>query len=535
MDTNKAIKLAIENVKKEGLTDIFPRPYEVDFLNNESFSKKIFDEVKSRINANTLQGLKVEPIQHVFFPKKEPFDFRRAALMQPIDTITYLALVLKIADEVEKKRPALRNKYVYSYRFKPSNGLLFCKKYNYTAFDKHAREAVKKPRTKVLVKCDISNFYDKLNLHRLESSLLGISAEKQTVKLINELLLFWANRDSYGLPIGGNASRILAEAFLLPIDEYLISHKIKFCRFVDDYRFFAPNVELAHAWLTLFVERLFLEGLSINPAKTFLEDAARKDHHSDKGSGAKKFSEQGKTTKIISGYSGTIPTKFRELSEKETNELSQIDLDALILGISDKPVITPEEVRHLLRVLVAVKRYEKLPLVISDISKRFPQFTPVMLDLAIKKKEDISESTKIEIRNYFSDRLKDCGHLPEYILISIVRLLGEADYQAKESLLDSLRNLKRNSGAFIGRCLIDALYGITMRNDVIEIRRLFDRADSWERCAIIRLVQKHLPEDEKRPWEKNVKVRMTNDPFAMQLLDPEKLKKKKVKPKHSTP
>ena len=53
--------------------------------------------------------------------------------------------------------------------------------------------------------------------------------------------MFWSNRDSYGLPVGSNASRILAEASLIEVDNYLISKKIDFCRFVDDYRIFAQN------------------------------------------------------------------------------------------------------------------------------------------------------------------------------------------------------------------------------------------------------------------------------------------------------
>jgi len=44
MDLGKAIKLAIENVYKEELTDIFVRPYEVDLLKNDLFTKDIAKE-----------------------------------------------------------------------------------------------------------------------------------------------------------------------------------------------------------------------------------------------------------------------------------------------------------------------------------------------------------------------------------------------------------------------------------------------------------------------------------------------------------
>lgn len=110
MEITKAVSLAIENVQREGLTDIFPRPDEVDLLRNPHFAAEIGKQVEKRLKGNTVAELKVHPIQHVLYPKKDPFDFRRAALMQPLDTIVSLALVISIADTVEKYRPAATRK-----------------------------------------------------------------------------------------------------------------------------------------------------------------------------------------------------------------------------------------------------------------------------------------------------------------------------------------------------------------------------------------------------------------------------------------
>ena len=72
-----------------------------------------------------------------------------------------------------------------------------------------------------MVECDISNFYDRLNIHRVESILRSSDKiDEDIIGLINEILLFWANRDSYGLPVGSNASRILAEAALIEVDNF---------------------------------------------------------------------------------------------------------------------------------------------------------------------------------------------------------------------------------------------------------------------------------------------------------------------------
>ena len=349
MDATRAAAIAVANVFREGLTDIFPRPDEVDLLKNDLFAAEIRKQVETRLKSNALSGLKVHPLQHVLYPKKDPFDFRRAALMQPMDTITYLALVLTIADDIEKHRPAPAKARVFSYRFKPKDGLLFHLDYNFTSFEKHVSDRSKSPKTRVLVKCDIAGFYDRLNLHRLESTLLGLPVDKYRVKLINDLLLFWANRDSYSLPIGGNASRILAEAALISIDDHLLSHGVNFCRFVDDYRFFAPDIKSAHAWLTMFVERLFLDGLSINPSKTSLEDVSGRKA-SPAATNARIFvplaqKREGVPVRLIVGYTGTIPTKFRELSEKETTELKEENLEDAIKALRERVVLIPEDVR----------------------------------------------------------------------------------------------------------------------------------------------------------------------------------------------
>jgi len=337
--------------------------------------------------------------------------------------------------------------------------------------------------------------------------------------------LFWANRDSYSLPIGGNASRILAEAALISIDHHLLSNNVSFCRFVDDYRFFAPDIKSAHAWLTLFVERLFLDGLSINPSKTSLEDVSER-RSTLSASEAFPFvppahKREGGAVRLIVGYSGTIPTKFRELSEREVAELKGENLDDAIKALRDSVVLLPEDIRRLLRVLVAKAAFSEFA-VLMDVLERFPQFTPLIVDILVKKADEIPEEVRKRLKEYFELKLVTVERTPEYILIAIVQILGSTGFESKPSLLELFRNLKRNAGSFIGRCVIDALRGMTNRNEVIEIRHYYNRADMWERRAIVLLVDRHLPDDEKKPWLKNVKVHSPDDLFAIESFEPRK-------------
>jgi hypothetical protein len=526
--TEKAVQFAISNVLKEGLNDIFPRPFEVEHLKNEHFRKVVHDTCLRRIRSNSLEGLELRPIQHVLFPKKEPFDFRRAALIDPLDTITTLSIAISLASECEGFRPSKRNNKVFSYRFKPKNGLLFDEKYNYTSFEKHVSKKVRSSRTKVLVKCDIASFYDRLNLHRLESTLAGLGLDEQNVKLTNEALLFWARRDSYGLPIGGNASRILAEAALISIDDFLIANNIQYCRFVDDFRFFAPSLELAHSWLNLFVARLFQEGLTINPSKTSLEDVSDRARELTKQkyeiNTTKKQNESVKPIRLIAGYSGLIPTKFRKLSEREISELEKANYAKEFDEISSGSIVEPKKLSRIFKILTAQKKFSEIPKLLLLVNK-FPQFTPLMSDLLIKNSNQIDNSVKKKVIEHFSNKLKQPESHPEYILISIVTLLGSTGFEARGELMSLFRLLRRNSGAFIGRALIEALDNICTRTDALEVRGYFDRADAWEKRAITRLVDNHLPEQEKRPWLKNVKLHQKLDIFAVEDFAPKKPKR----------
>mgnify|MGYP001564371195 FL=1 len=242
----RAVDIAIDNVIKEGLTDIFPRPFEVDLLKNTAFRRAIHSIVCTALNGHNLQGLAVYPIAKVLYPKNNVFDFRSCALMQPLDTIKYTSLVMLAAEEIEKARIPKNKKVVFSYRVKPQKGYIFDHNVNLTSFRSEAIRRSKLKKVKVVAKCDIANFYDRINLHRLESIFLSLKIEQWIVKLINELLLFWSGRNSYSLPVGSNASRILAEACLLEVDRFLYSNKVNFIRFVDDYRFFAPDAKTAH-------------------------------------------------------------------------------------------------------------------------------------------------------------------------------------------------------------------------------------------------------------------------------------------------
>lgn len=53
---------------------------------------------------------------------------------------------------------------------------------------------------------------------------------------------------------------------------------------------------------------------------------------------------------------------------------------------------------------------------------------------------------------------------------------------------------------------------------MLEIPRAFSRSDSWEKRQIVQIADKHITEDEKRPWLKNVKTQESGDLFLVERI-----------------
>jgi hypothetical protein len=85
---------------------------------------------------------------------------------------------------------------------------------------------------------------------------------------VTGLLSFWSQSGLQGLPVGCNASRIFAEAVLIPIDEGLDAEGIDYIRFVDDFYLFTDSFESAQKALETLREVLAVSKFALNPEKT---------------------------------------------------------------------------------------------------------------------------------------------------------------------------------------------------------------------------------------------------------------------------
>lgn len=526
MDLDVAVNLAIDNVLKDGFDDIYPNVFEVGLLKDSDFRKKIVEVTLPKLKKTNIEEMDFHPLQYSYFPKKEAFDFRKAALIQPWDLIKYLSLVLLCAEEIEIKRQPINTNIVFSYRYKPNDGYLFDQSYDHKSFQKNFSKRIMEKGYKLYIKADIANYYDRLNLHRLENVLLSYCKDRRIVKLLNQLLFFWSNRDSYGLPVGSNASRILAEAELIEIDNYLISKKIEFVRFVDDYRIFANDAKEAHYYLNLFIARLSLEGLSVNTGKTSIDIAKEYKEKLETGTEIEpepvlKESVEERPDKspsrLIVGYSGLIPTKFRQPSQSEIVSYQNMKIDEIKEKISLEEIIKPEAIRDFVKYIAINNEWSELDSLL-DIMDKFPQFIPYISDMIIKCKEKLDFDQEYKVRSKFLSILQSPNSFPEYIYSSCVTVLTESPFISKLEVLNFYRDMRRSSGSFIGRYTLDRLEKLLTRGEILEIRNDFNQVGLWEKRAIIKISKDRLDEEESRPWLKNIKSSIKTDPFSEFIL-----------------
>ena len=102
----------------------------------------------------------------------------------------------------------------------------------------------------------------------------GSTISLQIDRMLNKL----ASGRSFGLPVGGQCARVLAEVMMTPIDQSLSDAGIVWHRYVDDFTLICSSQQDAYKALSVLSHALADYGLSLNRSKTtFLSGKHYKD------------------------------------------------------------------------------------------------------------------------------------------------------------------------------------------------------------------------------------------------------------------
>jgi hypothetical protein len=266
MNMRNAIEAAVKNISSHGDTDIFPFPFECHLFHDEPRRCiEILETMHAKFDEYMLTNAPdmIETLSQVGYT-----GFRWAAQIEPFWNAYYLACVISLSEEIEAVRLPEEAQSVYSYRFlwQEDTGKLFK---DSTWRDYKNRCLGLSDQYPFVVVTDISDFYPRIYHHRIDVALSRLpSVGDMRSRIMRMLSAFSRINVSYGLPIGGPASRILAELALAGVDQHLKTRQIIFCRYADDFCIFCPDRSTAFKNLVFLSERLFDEGLVLNKKKT---------------------------------------------------------------------------------------------------------------------------------------------------------------------------------------------------------------------------------------------------------------------------
>lgn len=255
---------AVRHLCKYGDTDVFPHLPELAFIREEE--EKVVDEL-AQLDVDTFHP---SSAFETLGPKSR-YGFRIVHQLPIIDTIALLAAVIEIGKLIEAHRPPDSGIEAYSYRFAAnSKGEVFQRNRTYKDWLNAQQAFVQKNRSiGQIVSTDISDFYARISFHRLENLLDEVAPGNGAAEYVKKHIKVIRATQSFGLPVGGSAARLLAELALTDTDRALKEQGYPTTRFVDDFRIFVGRDEEPYEALAFIAEQLGInEGLSLNAAKT---------------------------------------------------------------------------------------------------------------------------------------------------------------------------------------------------------------------------------------------------------------------------
>jgi hypothetical protein len=516
MNIDEACKLAIANLAEQGCSDITKESFEKKFIAQNS--EEFFADTKSKLNKGSVYDMEFKPLQFILSPKNRyVFDYRKAALIDPSCLAKYNTLAILAAPEIEKARIPTEDEIVFSARFKPESPAIFDKSINYGSWKEKIRELAEDDGCTYVVQCDIASFYDRVNIHRVESTLLDIGVEKSLTKKINELLLFWSKKDSYGIPVGNIGSRIFAEAALIDIDQYLLSEKINFIRYVDDYRLFAPNLATAQRWMNLLTTRLFRDGLMLNTGKTklYLAKKGTEAIAEEKQESAEAIIKS--ITTLTGGYNRIARTFIMPAAEK-FEAFKEISIKNSIHDLEKTDIPEFQGIQKLIIACLVQQKFNDLE-IIAKLCSQYLYSLDYFADMLTKNADLIPDKNLSAIADYYANFVmsSEFGAL-EWHQATLASLLSNPKFFRKSALIHIIRSPNKESVTYPSMLTLEGLKDKLNRTEFRTIREWFDRSDLWEKRRII-LNSTALPEDERKAWAKAIKPTIQSDFFCGRLIE----------------
>jgi Reverse transcriptase (RNA-dependent DNA polymerase) len=500
----KEITMALQNIITHGDTDVFPFPFERSLFQEKlnacvDYVNEIHENFEGHLTG--YPPLTIEMLSQVGYT-----GFRRATLIEPFWNAYYLALVISVGDEIEARRIPAEQNNVFSYRFSwnDERNSLFAD----STWNDYRREALlQSKRFAFVLQTDIADFYPRVNHHRLENALKRLGVNSDAPKRIIKLLSIFSETASYGLPIGGPASRLLAELSLNDCDQHLRSRSIQFCRYADDYCIFCDSKATAYSLIVMLSNKLANDGLSLQRQKTRIltaEEFANMNRLLDPTDDPTASDEQ-RLLSISIRFDPYSPTAEEEY-ETLKSTISEIDIIGILSREVGKAAIDQPVAKQAIDALKVLDRemQEQAMLILLDrenLLTLLPVFPTVMR--AVRGIYlNLSEGGQSRVDNALVDIYQSDSHLLAVELNTsyFIQAISLRHTDVKEKILLAL--FERHAGnPYLRRQIILTMARWQRHYWLTDVKKGFRNATEWERRAVI--VASYRLGDEGDHWRRN--------------------------------
>lgn len=320
------------DIAKHGDNDTLPFDPDVRFCGDKAealatIAFGFYSELRARPPKENHERIAAMPVfsERLIAPSG-PAGFRVVTKIHPFWNIYLNGLAISIAEVLEPQR----SPHAHSYRFMGDGGeYLFDANRSWRAFKESTVAAADAAGANaVIVQTDISSFYEHVSHHYIENFINDLGGESRPVsKQVNALLGKLSAGRSFGLPVGGQGARILAELFLDHVDSALRDADITWSRYVDDYILIAADTAEAYRALGVLAQCLMDYGVSLNKSKTvFLSSKHYRDYvNSQLGNGDDEAAKLRTIDLKFDPYSDTPNEDYESLKETvDTLEVRQL-------------------------------------------------------------------------------------------------------------------------------------------------------------------------------------------------------------------
>jgi hypothetical protein len=507
--SEQELNCAFESINHHGYSAMLPEPIEWIDINDK------WTEVRNYIKELDLDNYEPYKPMKIFAPKSRA-NIRIVHLLHPQDLIIYTALVLIIKNDIENARISKKAKRVFSFRVNTSEAnRLYNSRGEHDSYVDCLSKKAGKSNIKFIGIADIADFYPRIYQHRLENVVQTVAKSPRGVDvariLVKKLISNLMDRNSYGIPVGPYASRILAEAVLIDVDSYLYLNKIDFVRWVDDYNIFCKSEYEAQSSLFSLGEWLYSHhGLTLQSAKTKILTTDRYVKEilvKPQANPTARDTVFASLEKFDTSYKDEGDSK-EELDEEEVQniveQLQSLDLIGMLKkSISDKTLVDYKIVNYVLTRLPVIPglsaqlRHEILDLIIENAELLYPaseQIAKYVVSFTNLPKVEKKKIAKKLLNPLINKRTPP----PAYYAMWMLYVFSTSEDW--NHIKDLIKIYQDSNSEVVKRYAALAIAKGGTRADALVIKNDLGSASSLLRLAILE-ASKKLGKDERKHWK----------------------------------